>query len=65
MKLRVNIPFWLPLIFLHLVSSGYTLFAGYFIGSGYEQIGQAIEWQCLTDFILCLLFPHRPDLGAV
>lgn len=37
MKLRVNIPLWLPLIFLHLVSSGYTLFAGYFIGSGYLE----------------------------
>mgnify|MGYP006862736086 CR=1 FL=1 len=39
MKIRVNVPKFLPLIIFHLVSSGYTLFAGYFIGSGYEQIG--------------------------
>lgn len=37
MKLRVNIPFWLPLIIFHLVSYGYTLFAGYCIGSGYRK----------------------------
>ena len=35
MKIRVNIPKFLPLIIIHLSSFGYTLFSGYNIGSGY------------------------------
>ena len=37
MKLRVNVPLGLPLIFLHLVSLGYIIMAGYFIRSGYTK----------------------------
>ena len=37
MKLRVNVPLWLPLIFFHLASFEYIIFAGYFIGSGYLE----------------------------
>lgn len=39
MKIRVNIPKFLPLIIIHLSSFGYTLFSGYNIGSGYKQNG--------------------------
>lgn len=37
MKIRVNIPKFLPLIIIHLASFGYTLFSGYNIGSGYAK----------------------------
>ena len=36
MKLRVNVPKFIPPVYLPLLSFGYIIVAGYLIGSGYE-----------------------------